>query len=219
MSWEIMHNAIRTRFKDQIQASTFRTTPALATKTTVSFSTTDDSINDATEDLSVFDGYKQVCVSGATNAGNNDVHQIKAVTADKITVATNLTTESAGSSVTIQVPVPVIYDNDGNQAYENDESFIRLTVIPGLTNDVSFGATRTERTYGVAIAQVFVPVGHGDNSALKIADTIRSAFRSTNSSGVDYLNPYIDNIGVVDAGAFYQVNVHIPFEYDETYTI
>lgn len=211
MSWETMHNAIRERFQTQIQKTT-TITPELIHKTSISFSATDDSINDSTEDLSVFEGYNNIVVSGSVN--NNDIYTIETATSDKIEVAESLTDESAGASVNIKTAIPVQYDNDDSFEQPNNKKWIRLTILSGATMLIDLGATKRYTTPGVAQASIFVPAGEGDKEALQIADTIVSAFRTTDDSGVVYQVPEKNTIGRGDTG-FFQVNVLINFTFDE----
>jgi hypothetical protein len=213
MSYETLHNAIRGRFKTQIQKTT-TITPELLSKTTVSFSTSDDSINDSTEDLSIFSGYNNIVVSGASNSSNNDIFTIEEVTEDKITVVENLTNESAGSSVSIKTAIPVLYDNDGSFEQPKDKKWIRFSILSGETALIDLGATKRYRTPGVAQASVFVPSGDGDKEALEIADDIVTSFRTVTADGVRYLVPEKNTIGRGDS-AFFQVNVLIKFNYDD----
>jgi hypothetical protein len=71
--------------------------------TTIDASTTDDSYNRAAGSF-VTDGFvvgQYVKVSGFVNSANNGIHKVTAVTATKLSVSENLTTEAAGPSVTI----------------------------------------------------------------------------------------------------------------------
>lgn len=81
---------------------------ATYTASTISASTTDDSFNDSASafPISQYGVGDLIQVSGFSNAANNKTyansHRITAITASKITVAaSNLTTESAGSAITI----------------------------------------------------------------------------------------------------------------------
>jgi len=69
--------------------------------TTISFSTTDDSINDSANGLMFLYPGAKVFVAGAADAANNGVHTVLTSTASKITVSTNLTTAVAGASITL----------------------------------------------------------------------------------------------------------------------
>ena len=101
-------SAVGTGFGSGVYNGTTLLASATYTADTISASTTDDSFNDSagafpTTEYGVGD---LIQVSGFSNAANNkpyaNSHRITAITASKITVAaSNLTTESAGSAITI----------------------------------------------------------------------------------------------------------------------
>lgn len=71
--------------------------------TDISASTTDDSINATSTDLSTLNNDEWIYVAGFTDSTNNLWHQLNAAsTTTKILVDTNLVTEAAGDSVSIQ---------------------------------------------------------------------------------------------------------------------
>jgi len=82
---------------------TFGTTPNadLAAKTTVSVDQTDNSYNDAVEDLSVFAAGQQILVSGFTDTNNNGYKNVVSATANKMIVRETLVTEALGDTVSI----------------------------------------------------------------------------------------------------------------------
>ena len=73
--------------------------------------------------------------------------------------------------------------------------------------------TRRHRTVGVAMAQIFSPVGGGDKAALAVADRIKQRFLVATVSGVRFRTASIKNIG--RDGDEWQYNVEIPFWSDD----
>lgn len=69
---------------------------------TVSFDTSDDSINDSAGGLPLFDVGQTVTVAGASDPGNNGNFTVVTSTVSKITVEENLVTEGAGATVTVK---------------------------------------------------------------------------------------------------------------------
>lgn len=69
----------------------------ISSKTDISFDTSDDSINATTTDLSIYSIYDMITVSGSTS--NDGTYTIQTVSATKITVSENLTTEAAGDTI------------------------------------------------------------------------------------------------------------------------
>jgi len=211
-------NTIRAKFMDDVILNIKETTPILSAKTTVSASTTDDSFNDTTEDLSVFDGENTIVVSGFANSGNNGVFTIIAVTEDKITVQENLTTEAVGQSVTIETGVSVQYDNDGAFVQPNNRRWIRFNILDGEAFQRTTGTNARFEYPGVIMIQIFTLADQGDAIARAMADTINTYFRRTRDTvGADkivFKTPSYDPIGV--EGRFWQTNVNIPFYFENT---
>ena len=74
--------------------------------TTFSAVASDHSFNDSASGFGAFKVDDVIKVTGFTNAGNNGLFRITAVTAGKITVAGSLVNEAAGSSVLITTQLP-----------------------------------------------------------------------------------------------------------------
>jgi hypothetical protein len=85
--------------------STFGTTPTAALRNiaTVDASDTDNSYNDASEDLSVFKAGDMILVSGFTTDANNGLKHVVSATVNKMIVEETLVTEAAGDDVTIVI--------------------------------------------------------------------------------------------------------------------
>jgi hypothetical protein len=211
-TWETVHNVIRSRFKAQIMDAA--PGGSIVAKTTVSASSTDNSFNDGTEDLSVFTAGQYILVSGFTEATNNGYFTVVSATANKLVVSgATLTTEAAGDTVSILSALPTQYDNDGAMVKPEGARWCRFSIRPGETLQVETGGTSRYRTSGVAIAQIFEQIGQGDKDHLVIADAIKTAFRAVSASGVRFQTPYHEVIG--RQGDEWQVNVVIPFYVDE----
>lgn len=112
----------------------------------------------------------------------------------------------------IEGGLPTQYDNDGAFEKPDDSRWCRFTVLLGDSFQSELGSARTTRTAGVAIAQVFVPVGQGDAEALDVADGIEPHFRQVTADGVVWKTPRTKTVG--RDGAWWQVNVTCPFHAD-----
>lgn len=92
----------------------------------------------------------------------------------------------------------------------------RLAVLLGAQAQVEIGMPRF-RTVGVAIAQLFDPVGQGDGAQLDVVDAIVDAFRSVSIAGpphIAFQPPYVSAPPIRD-DAWWTVAVTIPFRADE----
>lgn len=110
----------------------------------------------------------------------------------------------------------VQYDNVELEKPQDTE-WIRFTVLQGASLAASIGSKRFRNT-GVAIAQVFTPVGKGDKDAVSLADVVRGQFRAVTVSGVGvsvtFRTPSLTRVG--RDGKWHQINVSCPFFWDET---
>jgi hypothetical protein len=111
----------------------------------------------------------------------------------------------------------VVYDNHRNDDVPSTGRWVRFSVLFGETRiaSVAQAGGRRYRTTGIAIAEVYEPIGKGESAQLPIADTITIAFR-----GVTLTSPQI----IFDAptltagsrdGPWWKRNVQIPFRADE----
>jgi len=94
------------------------------------------------------------------------------------------------------------------------EPWVRFTIREGEASLPAFGGgSNVYRHPGVVIVQVFAPDGTGDGTARQIADSIAAIYRGKRLSGVRFFDaPYINVVGT--DGAWFQINVYAPFEYD-----
>lgn len=93
--------------------------------------------------------------------------------------------------------------------------WVRFTVRSGEANQLTFGAsTNNFRHSGVIIIQVFTLLDTGEALALQHADQIASIFRNWCGQSVRCRTPSVKDIGN-DGEGWYQVNVVVPFQWDE----
>ena len=105
-----------------------------------------------------------------------------------------------------------------NQDFDppNNANWCRLTIIPGDTDQVSIGApaSNRERTVGVMIAQLFVPLHVGDGVLLELADSVRAAFKRLTADAVVFQTPKISSKPARDR-SWWRINVACPFYTDD----
>jgi len=107
----------------------------------------------------------------------------------------------------------VFYDGVEFDSIPKNSVYVRFTVLPGRTEQVSLGENKRFRTIGIAIAQIFAPLGTNPNTVWGYTDSIKTAFRSTDADGVVYRTPYVSNLNREDA--YFRLNVTIPFYADD----
>ena len=212
-TFEAVANKVGGRFKTEVADDA--PWGEILAKITVSVTSADNSFNDAIEDLSVFVARQQILVTGFTDPANNGYFTVVSATANKLVVTddTALVTEALGDTVTIKSALPTQYDNDDSFTKPESAPWCRFTVLQGETAQVTAGGFKRFRQPGVAIAQIFVPVGEGGARALQIADQVKLAFRSVTAAGVIYKSPSAENMG--RRGGEWQVNVNCPFFADD----
>ena len=106
-----------------------------------------------------------------------------------------------------------IYDNDPTPAPTDNSMWCRLTILGGQSRRVTLG-TKEYRTPGVVIVQLFGPLDRGDSELLTAADSIVTAFRSVQITGIRFEGEAGEvaspqRMGVNESQ--YQINVEIPF--------
>lgn len=111
------------------------------------------------------------------------------------------------------------YDNeewsDTKPKPEISETWVRFNILDGESRQVSIGrpSQQRERMFGVAVAQVFGPVGKGDKELRLLAGKIKKIFtRAKTAEGVVYQTPSVIPMG--RDGPWYQFNVRCPFYAD-----
>jgi hypothetical protein len=108
--------------------------------------------------------------------------------------------------------LPVIYDNAAIPT--GVSRWARFTVLTGDGFAAENGVVNRRRTPGVAKAVVHVPAGIGVDEAMRLADVISRAFRSTSCGGVDFQVPAIRQVGRVES--WWAVAIDCPFTADMT---
>jgi len=211
-TFEAVANKVRGRFKTEVADDA--PWGEIVDKITVSVDSTDNSFNDAIEDLSVFVARQQILVTGFTDPANNGYFTVVSAAANKLVVTDGtLVTEALGDTVTIKSALPTQYDNDGSFTRPKGAPWCRFTVLQGETAQVTAGGFKRFRQPGVAIAQLFMPLGEGDKRGLELADAVKLAFRSVTAAGVIYRSPSVQNMGRQEGE--WQLNVSCPFFADD----
>lgn len=93
-------------------------------------------------------------------------------------------------------------------------SWLRPTVQFGESRKLDL--LKRERTVGVLIIQVFVPLFSGLRGATQLADQIAALFRSVTVNTIVFKVPSQTRVGDTKDGWF-QVNVTIPFYWDTSF--
>lgn len=111
--------------------------------------------------------------------------------------------------------LPTQYDGRAFQEPERSR-WCRLSIIPGDTAQVtavcSPSGGQQFRTAGIFIASIYFPFGDGDGDQVQLADAVALAFRAVTSGGVTFRAPSVARVG--KAGAWWQVNVTCPWQFD-----
>ena len=123
-------------------------------------------------------------------------------------------TEVETAYTAVDILGKVLYDNVENFVKPDSALWVRFTVLPTSTEQASLGTTKRFRNVGIAIAQIFNPLGTGYSAAYDLADFIKTNFRSLNANSIVYRTPSVENIGRTDGG-HYQINVVIPYYADD----
>lgn len=123
--------------------------------------------------------------------------------------ATEITT---GQSLT------TVHDNVPDQAIPIAGRWCRLSIRFGQQDARTTGGSSAHfQTIGVAIVQLFEPMGEGDGTQLELVDAISTAFRAVTLAGPPVIHfdpPYVSAPPFLDEG-LWQQNVAIPFRFQE----
>ncbi len=110
--------------------------------------------------------------------------------------------------------IPAFFDNAGDDVTPPQNSaWVRLTILPGASQQVAMGNTRRWRRIGVIAVQIFVPAASGTGLALELGDTVRDIFEGVTVSGVIFRATSLNRVGL--DGAWLQYNANTPFQADE----
>jgi hypothetical protein len=123
------------------------------------------------------------------------------------------------SLITTAESLVTVHDNTPNQAIPAEGRWCRLSMRIGLQEQLSVGGPQAGhfRTTGVALVQLFEPVGQGDGTQLELVDAIVDAFRGVSLSGpppVHFDPPYVSSPPTFDDG-FWLMVVTVPFRVEE----
>lgn len=115
---------------------------------------------------------------------------------------------------TLRPTVPLYFDNAGDDVTPPQNSaWVRLTVLPGASQQVEMGRLRRWRRVGVIVVQIFVPAASGTGLAMEIGDTVRDIFEGVTLSGVIFRATSLNRVGL--DGAWLQYNASTSFQSDE----
>jgi len=110
--------------------------------------------------------------------------------------------------------IPVFFDNAGDDVQPPQNSaWVRLTVLPGASQQVEMGRLRRWRRAGVIAVQIFVPAASGTGLAQELGDTVRDIFEGLTISSVIFRATSLNRVGL--DGAWLQYNANTPFQADE----
>lgn len=118
--------------------------------------------------------------------------------------------------------IPVQYDNfpQIDKTNKNLRLWVSFKIVPGVSNQVSFGPENRHRNLGLAIAGVHSRILKGTEDVMTIADQIKAEFLSVKENGVTYRTPsieqvgHLNNLGSAEPNAWYLVNVVCPYYFD-----
>lgn len=110
--------------------------------------------------------------------------------------------------------IPVFFDNAGDDVQPPQNSaWVRLTVLPGSSQQVEMGRLRRWRRAGVVAVQIYVPAASGTGLAQELGDTVIEIFEGLTLSGVIFRATSLNRVGL--DGAWLQYNAMTPFQADE----
>lgn len=111
-----------------------------------------------------------------------------------------------------------------NKAFtpEPKESWVRLTVLEGDSNQVEIGdPAKYHRRSGIIMVNVFTARDIGDGAAREICDSVMALFRNKTAafdSGLVRFRSPSKRVVQSSNDAYFQMNVSIPYFTDETFT-
>ncbi len=114
--------------------------------------------------------------------------------------------------VSVPQSLPTGYDNDFNFQIPESDRWARFIIDIFSTTLIEISAYRV-RHLGVVSVQLFDNLGAGDKGLLSLYDIIEPNFRNQTTDGIVWRQPDLTRVG--QSGKWYQVNVDLPFEFDE----
>lgn len=110
--------------------------------------------------------------------------------------------------------VRIFHDNAGNDVQPpQNAAWVRLTILPGTSQQVEMGRLRRWRRVGVVTVQIFVPAASGTGLATELSDSVIQIFEGITVSGVIFRATSLNRVGL--DGAWLQYNATTPFQADE----
>lgn len=110
--------------------------------------------------------------------------------------------------------IPVFFDNAGDDVQPPQNSaWVRLTVLPGASQQVEMGRLRRWRRAGVVVVQIYVPAASGTGLAQELGDTVIEIFEGLTLSSVIFRATSLNRVGL--DGAWLQYNAVTNFQADE----
>ena len=112
--------------------------------------------------------------------------------------------------------VQAVFDNAGDDSdgrVPENQAWVRLTTLPGESQQVEMGNCRRWRRVGSIVVQIFVPAASGTGLALELGDTVRDIFEGLTVSGVIFRATSLNRVGL--DGAWLQYNATTNFQADE----
>ncbi len=113
---------------------------------------------------------------------------------------------------------PIRYWSSGVPFVVPAVPYIALQIEEFDAEQISFGATRTHRYFGIITIQVLVPERQGAKAAAGYCDTLDDLFRcaqfsSGNSGVITCRTPQVRPVGVEDG--WYQLNLSVDYQRDK----
>lgn len=108
------------------------------------------------------------------------------------------------------------YENIENDRETDDTAFAHVSISHASGFQATLGGTgsRIFRRTGVITIMIYTQAGKGLQESHQLAKVAADAFEGQSTGGIWFRNVRINEIG--REGAFYQTNVIVEFEYDET---
>ncbi len=138
--------------------------------------------------------------------------------ASALQTAASLIRQRFNTLVTVAESLPTVHDNAPNQTLPSAGRWCRLSLRMGAAEQLTLaGVDSSYRIAGVALVQLFEPIGAGDGTQLGLVDAIVDAFRGVTLLGPPVIHfdpPYVSAPPTLDDGLWLQV-VTIPFRVQE----
>ena len=107
----------------------------------------------------------------------------------------------------------VVYDGEHDSMPSTESTFVRCSVLHGLSSIAELGAAKNYRTVGVVMAAIYVPIETGEKFGISRADLIADYFRAVSDRGVTFRTPLVRSAR--REGAWWRIGVVCPFQWDE----